>query len=67
MEDLFKTIGDAINPTVKPEPTQIILSVKSWRNTDKYPCPVCNKKLGMPTYTCTDCNVKVKPVINFKT
>jgi hypothetical protein len=49
----------------KIEPVVIVLSVKSWRNTDKYSCPMCEKKLGMPDYTCKDCNVKVKPVIKF--
>lgn len=47
------------------DPQIIKLTVKSWRNTDKYPCPSCGQKLGMPTYTCTSCNIKIKPVINF--
>lgn len=39
--------------------------VKSWRNTDKHPCPKCGKKLGMPDYLCKKCNVKLKLRMNF--
>lgn len=41
------------------------INIKSWRKTDKYPCPECSKKLSMPDYTCKNCNVKVKPIIKF--
>lgn len=35
--------------------------VGGWKNTDKYPCPECGKKLSMKTqYTCIDCDVKIK-------
>ncbi len=50
---------------IKEEPKIIIINVKKWENTDKYPCPICGNELGMPTYTCEKCNVKVKPVMNF--
>lgn len=49
----------------KKEPTIFIISVKKWKNTDKYPCPKCGKSIGMPTYICEDCNIKIKPVIKF--
>lgn len=49
----------------KDEPKPFIISVKSWRNTDKYPCPECGKKIGMPTYICEPCNIKIKPVMKF--
>ena len=48
-------------------PDIIILTVKSWRNTDKYYCPKCKKVLTMPTYTCTDCNIKIQLIIKFNT
>ena len=31
--------------------TKIIeMFVKKWKHTDKYPCPKCGAKLGMPDY-----------------
>jgi len=61
-DELFKGTLDELN---KLSPEVVVISVKSWRNTDKYECPKCGTKVGMPTYTCTDCNVKIKPVMNF--
>lgn len=49
----------------KQEPEVIKITVKRWKNTDKYPCPKCGTKLGMPSYTCEKCKVKIKPVMNF--
>lgn len=46
--------------------TEIIeMFVRKWRNTDKYPCPKCCKKLGMPDYKCEKCNVKLKLKMQF--
>ena len=39
--------------------------VSSWRNTDKHPCPECNKKLSSPTYHCNDCNITLKLKMQF--
>ncbi len=39
--------------------------VKSWKNTDKHPCPECGKKLKSPNYTCEPCQVKIKLKMNF--
>ena len=38
--------------------------VKSWKYTDKYPCPKCGIKLCTPFYTCVKCNIKFKVRIN---
>ena len=51
--------------TKKEEPTVCVIAIKKWKNTDKYPCPKCGKKIGMPTYICEDCNIKIKPVMNW--
>jgi predicted RNA-binding Zn-ribbon protein involved in translation (DUF1610 family) len=51
--------------TKKEEPTVCVITIKKWKNTDKYPCPKCGKKIGMPTYICEDCNIKIKPVMNW--
>lgn len=64
MVDLFKTLGDAMNPN-KKEIRTVEIKVKSWRNTDKYDCPGCSKKVSMPNYTCEDCGIKVKPIMKF--
>ena len=46
--------------------TEIIeMFVRKWRNTDKYPCPKCDSKLGMPDYKCEKCNVKIKLKMQF--
>lgn len=42
-----------------------IIQVKSWKRTDKYPCPKCGQKVGMPDYTCKPCDLKIKPVMQF--
>lgn len=34
--------------------------VGGWKNTSKYPCPKCGKKLAMPEYKCEKCNIKLK-------
>ncbi len=60
--ELFKGTSDELKNLY---PEVIKITVKSWRNTDKYPCPKCGAKLGMPSYTCEKCNVKIKPVMNF--
>lgn len=60
--EIFEGTLDALN-NIYPEVVKI--TVKRWKNTDKYPCPKCGTKLGMPSYTCEKCNVKIKPVINF--
>lgn len=39
--------------------------VYSWSLTDKHECPKCSKKLGMPDYECTACNVKLKLKMSF--
>ena len=39
--------------------------IVSWRRTDKYPCPKCGKKLGMPDYKCNPCNLKLKLKMKF--
>lgn len=44
---------------------QIEKIVKSWRNTDKHPCPKCGKKLVNPNYACDPCGVKLKLKMNF--
>lgn len=49
----------------KQEPVELSIIVRSWKKTDKYPCPECGKKLGMPDYTCTKCNIKLKPKLQF--
>lgn len=55
-----------IEEEAKAEPMQFIISIKSWRNTDKYDCPKCGNKIGNDTkYLCAPCNIKIKPVINF--
>ena len=59
---LFKEILDTF---CKPKPTEVNITVSSWRNTDKYPCPNCGAKLGMPDYTCEPCNIKIKPKVKF--
>lgn len=52
--------------TTEPAKPEIInITVKKWTIKDKYPCPKCSKKLGYPDYTCIDCNVKIKPKMNF--
>ena len=62
LNPIFKDILDGVT---KQEPEVIKITVKRWKNTDKYPCPKCGIKLGMPSYTCEKCNVKIKPVMNF--
>lgn len=37
----------------------IEMFVRKWENTDKYPCPKCGEKLGIPDYKCEKCNVKL--------
>ncbi len=39
--------------------------VGGWKNTSKYPCPECGKKLGMPEYKCDKCNLKLKIKVQF--
>lgn len=39
--------------------------VKKWTIKDKYPCPKCGTKLGMPNYICTQCNIKLKVKMQF--
>lgn len=51
--------------TEKKAPQQLVITVKSWKNTDKYQCPKCGEKIGTP-YLCETCNIKIKPVMNFK-
>lgn len=58
-------MGQEIPKPEKQEPTELVIMVKSWRNTDKYPCPSCGKKVGMPTYTCEPCDIKLKPKMQF--
>ena len=66
MEPIIKIMDKSIKGLQKLIPLkEVVISIKSWRNTDKYPCPKCEKKLGMPDYTCKDCNIKLKPVMNF--
>jgi len=46
--------------------TEIVeMFIKKWKNTDKFPCPKCGKKLGMPDYKCDKCNVKLKLKMKF--
>ena len=40
-------------------------TISSWRKKDKYPCPKCGKKLGMPEYKCVPCNLKIKLKMRF--
>lgn len=53
--------------TVTPEeqPKKIIVSVKKWTIKDKFYCTNCGKQVMYPQYTCTPCNIKIQPVINF--
>lgn len=62
LNPIFKDILDGVT---KQEPEVIKITVRRWKNTDKYPCPKCGTKLGMPSYTCEKCNVKIKPIMNF--
>jgi len=39
--------------------------ITSWRRTDKYKCPKCGKKLGMPDYKCEKCNIKLELKMQF--
>ena len=43
---------------------EIIHIVRKWKNTDRYPCPKCGKKLSTLLYTCTPCDVKLKVKLN---
>jgi len=46
--------------------TEIVeMFVRKWKHTDKYPCPKCGAKLGMPDYKCDKCNVKLKLKMRF--
>lgn len=42
-------------------PVELVIMVRKWTSTMKYPCPQCNSKVGMPDYLCTKCNIKLKP------
>jgi len=42
---------------------EVKINVRAWTAKMKYPCPRCGKKVGMPDYICTACNIKVKPVM----
>lgn len=46
-------------------PRQVEIKVKSWRASDKFPCPDCHDMLGSPDYTCNKCNVKLKLKMTF--
>ena len=49
-------------------PTEIIISIKRWTNTDKFNCPKCNNKIGLNEdnkYICQQCNIRLKPIIKF--
>jgi len=46
------------------EPIELVINIKSWKSTDKYPCPKCGKRIRTP-YLCVPCNIKIKPVIKF--
>lgn len=45
------------------------ISIKSWKRGDKYECPDCKKKIDINKdnkYVCEECNVQVKPRMNFR-
>ncbi len=60
--EIFKGTLDALN-NLYPETVE--MEIKSWRNTDKFPCPKCGTKLSMPSYLCEKCNVKLKLTMRF--
>ncbi len=60
--EIFKGTLDALN-NLYPEVVE--MKIKNWRNTDKYPCPKCGTQLGMPSYLCEKCNVKLKLKMQF--
>lgn len=51
--------------TQSDPPKKVIVSVKKWTIKDKFYCTQCGKKVEYPSYTCTPCNIKITPVINF--
>lgn len=57
--------GNAVLPLVSNSTEVVEMFVRKWRNTDKYPCPKCGTKLGMPDYKCEKCNVKLKLKMQF--
>lgn len=54
---VFTETTDALN-SIYPDIVEV--KVRSWRNSDKYPCPKCSGGLGMPDYTCKKCNIKLR-------
>lgn len=57
--------GNAVLPLVSNSTDIVEMFVRKWRNTDKYPCPKCGAKLGMPDYKCEKCNIKLKLKMQF--
>jgi DNA-directed RNA polymerase subunit RPC12/RpoP len=60
-----KAEGNAVLPLVSNSTEIVEMFVRKWRNTDKYPCPKCGSKLGMPDYKCEKCSVKIKLKMQF--
>jgi hypothetical protein len=46
---------------------KIQLIVKSWKITDKYPCPKCERMIGITSnqYICKGCDVKIDVRMKF--
>ena len=57
--------GNTLLPFISNSPEIVEMTVRKWRNTDKYPCPKCGKKLGMPHYKCEKCNIKLNLKMKF--
>ena len=57
--------GNDVLPLVSNSTEIVEMFVRKWRNIDKYPCPKCGAKLGMPDYKCEKCNVKLKLKMQF--
>ena len=57
--------GNAVLPLVSNSMDVVEMFVGKWINTNKYPCPKCGAKLGMPDYKCEKCNVKLKLKMQF--
>ncbi len=64
MKDLFEQFGEALKPEIVDIYELSELKVKSWRHTDKRPCPKCGNKLQAP-YKCAKCKVQLRVTMQF--
>jgi len=64
-KSINKEKGNTVSPLVSNSTEIVEMFVRKWKNTDKYPCPRCGAKLGMPNYKCEKCNVELKLKMRF--